>query len=108
MEFTVTPSAADRISSLVAADGRAGAHFRLAVDGGGCGGFKYVMSLSDERVEDDLAIPAGDGEVRVDGMSVPFLAGATLDWVSELAGERFEVLNPNARGSCGCGLSFSA
>lgn len=108
MDLNVTPGAANRISALVDADGRAAAHFRLSVEGGGCGGFQYAMSISDERLPDDHSFPAGSAEVRVDDMSGPFLNGSTLDWVSEIAGDRFEVKNPNARGSCGCGSSFSA
>lgn len=107
MQITVTPKAAERISALVSADGRAGAHFRLAVEGGGCGGFQYAMSLGDGRQPDDLSFAAGSAEVLVDGASAPFLAGATLDWITEIMGDRFEVSNPNARGGCGCGSSFS-
>jgi len=78
----------------------------VAVEGGGCSGFQYEITL-DDPAEDDLRL-TGEGEtVVVDSVSLPFLAGATIDFTDELIGARFAVDNPNASSSCGCGTSFS-
>lgn len=79
---------------------------RVAVAGGGCSGFQYDIRL-DDAAEDDLRLQ-GDGQtVVVDPVSLPFLAGATIDFADELIGARFTIDNPNASSSCGCGTSFS-
>lgn len=100
----VTPRAFERLAEIgAAAQGKA---LRVAVEGGGCSGFQYQIELS-EPAEGDLRLP-GDGEtVLVDEVSLPFLAGATIDYAEELIGSRFVIENPNASSSCGCGISFS-
>jgi iron-sulfur cluster assembly accessory protein len=105
MQFEVTPTAHQRISKLLTS-GNAGSVFRIAIEGGGCQGFSYNMSIEDAPVKDDLSIVTDDVRVVVDSMSVAFLHGASLDWVSDLNGERFEIKNPNAASTCGCGTSF--
>ena len=79
---------------------------RVAVSGGGCSGFQYDIGL-DAPAEDDLVLEAGGQKVVVDPVSLPFLAGATIDFEDELIGARFVIDNPNAASSCGCGTSFS-
>ena len=79
---------------------------RVAVAGGGCSGFQYDIRM-DDAAEDDLVLEAGGQRVLVDPVSLPFLAGATIDWSDELIGARFTIDNPNASSSCGCGTSFS-
>jgi iron-sulfur cluster assembly accessory protein len=100
----VTPRAYARLAEIGAgADGKA---LRVAVEGGGCSGFQYDIRL-DAPSEDDLILE-GEGErVVVDSVSLPFLAGATIDFTEELIGARFTIDNPNATASCGCGTSFS-
>jgi iron-sulfur cluster assembly accessory protein len=100
----VTPRAFARLAEIGAgADGKA---LRVAVEGGGCSGFQYDIRL-DAPSEDDLVLE-GEGEsVVVDSVSLPFLAGATIDFTEELIGARFTIDNPNATASCGCGTSFS-
>jgi len=108
MTVKMTEGAAGRIAMLLGEDGRDGAAFRIRVDGGGCMGFRYVMDIDDVVSDDD--VPSSDGHARivVDGMSLPFLQGAVIDWVEDLSGDRFEIRNPNAVSSCGCGTSFSS
>ncbi|QRZ13720.1 iron-sulfur cluster assembly accessory protein [Paracoccus methylovorus] len=79
---------------------------RIAVAGGGCSGFQYDIRL-DDAAEDDLVLSADGQSVVVDPVSLPFLAGATIDFADELIGARFTIENPNASSSCGCGTSFS-
>ena len=101
----VTPRAYERLSEIGAgADGKA---LRVAVEGGGCSGFQYEITL-DEAGEDDLVLDGPGGEkVVIDSVSLPFLADATIDFSEELIGARFVIDNPNATASCGCGTSFS-
>ncbi len=100
----VTSRAFARLAEIgAAAQGKA---LRVAVEGGGCSGFQYEITLDEPR-DDDLVLK-GEGEtVVVDTVSLPFLAGATIDFTDELIGARFAIENPNATSSCGCGTSFS-
>lgn len=79
---------------------------RVAVAGGGCSGFQYEIRL-DRAEDDDLVLEGAGQRVVVDPVSLPFLAGATIDFADELIGARFVIENPNASSSCGCGTSFS-
>ena len=79
---------------------------RVAVAGGGCSGFQYDIRL-DDPAEDDLVLRGAGQAVVVDPVSLPFLAGAVIDFADELIGARFTIENPNASSSCGCGTSFS-
>lgn len=79
---------------------------RVAVAGGGCSGFQYDIRL-DETADDDLILKGEGQSVVVDPVSLPFLAGAVIDFTDELIGARFVIENPNASSSCGCGTSFS-
>ncbi|MDX5384684.1 MAG: iron-sulfur cluster assembly accessory protein [Rhodobacterales bacterium] len=100
----VTPRAFARLAEIGAAG--QGQALRVAVEGGGCSGFQYEIKL-DRPAADDLVLE-GEGErVVVDSVSLPFLAGATIDFTEELIGARFVIDNPNASSSCGCGISFS-
>lgn len=103
----VTPAAARRIGELVRKDGRPGLKFRVAVEGGGCSGFRYKFALDDKAFPDDVVVRAGEVEVAVDGLSLLYVLGAELDFVDDLSGAYFKVSNPNASSSCGCGSSFS-
>ncbi|WP_449040581.1 HesB/IscA family protein [Paracoccus sp. (in: a-proteobacteria)] len=101
---TVTPRAFARLAEINA--GRPGPALRVAVLGGGCSGFQYDIRM-DEPAADDLVLEEKGQRVVVDPVSLPFLAGATIDWADELIGSRFTIENPNASSSCGCGTSFS-
>lgn len=100
----VTQRAFDRLAEIGAAD--QGQALRVAVEGGGCSGFQYEIKL-DAPAGDDLVLEGAGQKVLVDPVSLPFLAGATIDFSEELIGARFIVENPNASSSCGCGTSFS-
>src|SRR6056297_2323694 len=100
----VTERAFSRLSEIGASD--QGQALRVAVEGGGCSGFQYDIKL-DVTAEDDLVLEGRGQKVVVDSVSLPFLAGATIDFTEELIGARFTIDNPNASSSCGCGTSFS-
>jgi len=102
----VTDRAARRIAEIVA--GEPGAPMlRVSVEGGGCSGFQYQFDLVDEAQPDDLRIERDGAAALVDEMSLVLLKGSVIDFVDELAGAEFRVRNPNAKSSCGCGVSFS-
>lgn len=100
----VTERAFARLAEIGAAD--EGNALRVAVEGGGCSGFQYEIGL-DNPSTDDLVLEGQGQKVVVDSVSLPFLAGATIDFTEELIGARFTIDNPNASSSCGCGTSFS-
>ena len=80
---------------------------RVAVDGGGCSGFQYRFDLVEGAEDDDLRVERDGAAALVDPISLALLKGSEIDFVDELAGAEFRVRNPNARSSCGCGVSFS-
>lgn len=100
----VTERAFARLAEIGAGD--QGKALRVAVEGGGCSGFQYDITL-DAPATDDLVLEAEGQRVVVDPVSLPFLAGAVIDFSDELIGARFVIENPNATSSCGCGTSFS-
>jgi len=100
----VTERAFERLAEIGAHD--QGQALRVAVEGGGCSGFHYDIKL-DDPAEDDLVLEGNGQKVVVDSVSLPFLAGAVIDFSEELIGARFVIDNPNASSSCGCGTSFS-
>ena len=79
----------------------------MFVLGGGCSGFQYNFSFEDQRNDDDLVIERDGAAVLVDATSLELLKGSELDYVEEMVGSSFQVKNPNATSSCGCGNSFS-
>jgi iron-sulfur cluster insertion protein len=104
--FSVTDNAAKRIAFLAAKEGKPVA-MRVAVLGGGCSGFQYNFSFEETANDDDLTIEHNGARVFVDATSLELLAGSELDYVVEMVGSSFQVKNPNATSSCGCGNSFS-
>lgn len=103
---TVTDRAADRIK-LIVSDEPAGTMLRVSVEGGGCSGFSYKFDLTTETTDDDLVIEKRGATVLIDQMSLGFLDGSEIDFVEALIGASFQINNPNATASCGCGTSFS-
>ena len=104
--FSVSQSAAKRIAFLASKEAKP-VMMRVAVLGGGCSGFQYNFSFEEQRNEDDLLIERDGATVVVDSTSLELLKGSELDYVEEMVGSSFQVKNPNATSSCGCGNSFS-
>ncbi|OKL54225.1 iron-sulfur cluster insertion protein ErpA [Bowdeniella nasicola] len=105
-EVELTATAADKVRSLLEQEGRDDLRLRVAVQPGGCSGLIYQLYF-DERLLDGDAVRDFDGvEVVVDKMSVPYLAGATIDFADSIEKQGFTIDNPNAAGSCACGESF--
>jgi iron-sulfur cluster insertion protein len=106
IDVTLSPSAAKRIQAIGAREGRP-VMLRVAVEGGGCSGFQYLFDLVDEVQPDDLKVERDGAAALVDVVSLALLKGSEIDYVDELAGAEFRIRNPNAKSSCGCGVSFS-
>lgn len=105
-DLTLSENAARRIKAIGESEGRP-LMLRVAVDGGGCSGFQYRFDLVEAVEEDDLKIERDGAAALVDVVSLALLKGSEIDFVDELAGAEFRVRNPNAKSSCGCGVSFS-
>ncbi|MBG6180058.1 HesB/IscA family protein [Arthrobacter sp. CAN_A1] len=105
-EVQLSDVAADKVRSLLEQEGRTDLRLRVAVQPGGCSGLIYQLYF-DERTLDGDAVRNFDGvEVIVDRMSVPYLAGASIDFEDTISKQGFTIDNPNAGGSCACGDSF--
>lgn len=102
----VTAKAAKRIAEILRSE-VPGAMLRVSVEGGGCSGFQYKFAVDAKAGDDDTKIEKDGVVVLVDEISAPLLAGSELDFVTELMGQSFQIRNPNATASCGCGTSFS-
>lgn len=105
-DVTLSPAAAARLTAIARAEGRP-VMLRVAVEGGGCSGFQYQFDLVDRAEADDLVVERDGAKALVDVVSMALLKGSEIDFVDELAGAQFRVRNPNAKSSCGCGVSFS-
>jgi iron-sulfur cluster insertion protein len=103
----VTASAARRIAYLAAQEDTPNLKLRIAVSGGGCSGFQYGFSFDDTVNADDRVFTRDGATVVIDESSLELLGGAEIDFVEDLVGAAFQVRNPNATSSCGCGNSFS-
>ena len=104
---SISASAARRLATLVAKEANADLMLRVSVSGGGCSGFQYGFAFDAARHEDDATFERDGVRVVVDSVSLGLLAGAEIDFVEDLVGAAFQVRNPNATSSCGCGNSFS-
>lgn len=103
---TLSEQAARRIRSIGETEGRP-LMLRVAVDGGGCSGFQYRFDLVERGEDEDLRVERDGVAALVDPISLGLLKGSVIDFVDELASAEFRIRNPNARSSCGCGVSFS-
>jgi iron-sulfur cluster insertion protein len=103
----ISESAARRIAVLKEQEEAEGAFLRIAVSGGGCSGFQYGLSFDAQKNPDDFVFERDGVAVVVDDVSLDLLNGAEIDFVEDLMGASFQIKNPNAASSCGCGNSFS-
>ena len=102
----VSEAAVRKIAALLAGEpDKIG--LRVAVEGGGCSGFSYIIELTDTRNDDDTVIERDGARVLIDDLSLVYMGGSVIDFVDDLMGQSFQIRNPNAVASCGCGTSFS-
>lgn len=104
VEFT--EAAARRVAEILKTE-PAGSFLRVGVDGGGCSGFTYTYNISTERADDDLVLERDGATVLIDQVSLDFLRGCRIDFIDDLMGRMFKIVNPAATASCGCGSSFA-
>lgn len=106
--ITVSESAAKKIVALKAEENAdESAFLRVRVKRGGCSGFSYKMEFDQTLAEKDQAYESNGAKVVIDGQSILYLIGMTLDFEGGLNGKGFIFQNPNASKSCGCGSSFA-
>ncbi|MHA3683058.1 HesB/IscA family protein [Leucobacter sp. HY1910] len=102
----LSDAARDKVSSLLAQEGRDDLRLRIAVQPGGCSGLIYQLFFDERELENDAVANFDGVEVVVDAMSVPYLDGASIDFEDSIQKQGFTIDNPNAAGSCACGDSF--
>ncbi len=107
MPVLFTPSAIDAVAKALKDEGEDGDFLRISVVGGGCSGYQYGLDFDKEERMGDLALELNGVKVVVDAVSVGYLRGTVVDYVSGLNGTGFQFKNPNAKRTCGCGSSFS-
>lgn len=105
--FSVSDSAVKRIAFLVEQEAGDGLFLRVSVSGGGCSGFQYGFTFDDEVRAEDQVFERDGVKVVVDETSLDLMGGAEIDFVEDLIGASFQIRNPMATASCGCGSSFS-
>ncbi len=106
MSISLTPAAAERVKNFIASRGK-GLGLRLGVRKTGCSGFAYVVNYADEQAQTDHVFEDQGVKVFVDPESLPLIKGTTVDFVKQGLNEAFRFHNPNIKGECGCGESFS-
>jgi iron-sulfur cluster insertion protein len=106
-KLNITDSCAARIRVLKESEGNNNLMLRIAVSGGGCSGFQYGFNLDDSLATDDLTFEHAGVTVVIDETSLELLEGSEVDYKTELGGAFFQISNPNATASCGCGSSFA-
>ena len=106
MAISLTESAANRVKSFLAARG-AGVGLRLGIRKTGCSGFAYVVNYAEEQQPGDTVFEDRGVRVFVDSASLTLLDGTTVNFVKQGLNEAFRFRNPNVKGECGCGESFS-
>lgn len=103
---TVTDACAARVNKILSGEPQNNA-LRISVEGGGCSGFSYKFDLVPGPADDDIVIEKDGATVLIDSLSMVYMAGSEIDFVDDLIGQSFQIRNPNAVASCGCGTSFS-
>ncbi len=105
-KINLSDGAASKVKTLLEQEGRDDLALRIAVQPGGCSGLRYQLFFDERSLDGDEVIDFNGVAVVVDRMSVPYLSGATIDFVDTIEKQGFTIDNPNATGSCACGDSF--
>lgn len=104
--ISLTPRAAQQVRTMQGELNAPEKRLRVLVESGGCSGFQYGMSF-DEPKADDTHLESQGIQIVVDPTSLAYLSGSAIDFDDGLHGKGFEIRNPNAQSTCGCGKSFS-
>jgi iron-sulfur cluster assembly accessory protein len=109
MSITLTEPAAKKVRSLITAQGAPeGTGLRVKVVGGGCSGLSYQLELEPSPTAADKVFESQGIKVYLDPKSALFVSGTEIDWQESMMGAAFAFRNPLAKGTCGCGTSFTA
>lgn len=104
--ITLTEKAAEKVSGFLADEPDASeVALRVAVQAGGCAGFRYALFFDDRQLDGDVVESHHGVTIRVDKMSSPYIQGSVIDWKETLEASGFAIENPNASGTCACGDS---
>jgi iron-sulfur cluster assembly accessory protein len=104
--ITLTPRAANQVRSMHQELGAPEKRLRVFVESGGCSGFQYGMSFDAPKPE-DTELESEGVKILMDPTSLAYMSGSAIDFDDGLQGKGFEIKNPNAQSTCGCGKSFS-
>lgn len=104
--ITLTDSAVSQIRKLAVEKASEGQLLRIFVEAGGCSGFEYGMSFEAKK-EDDQVLESNGVSFLIDPTSLEYLDGSVVDFDDGLSGKGFDIRNPNATSTCGCGRSFN-
>ena len=106
--ITLESSAIVKIKDLLADEEVKGLNLRIYVSGGGCSGFQYGFTFDDHQNEDDFVVDQDEVSLLVDAHSMQYLTGSVISYDTSLMTSGFNIKNPAATSTCGCGSSFSA
>ena len=104
--ITLTSRAAQRVRTMQAEMNVPQKRLRVLVESGGCSGFQYGMSFDDPK-PDDTQLESEGIPIVIDPASLAYMSGSAIDFDDGLHGKGFEIKNPNAQSTCGCGKSFN-
>lgn len=102
----MTARAAQRVNEIVSGEPNKN-KLRVSVNGGGCSGFQYDFELTSEQTDNDIVVEKDGATILIDEISLMYIEGSQIDFVDSLIGASFQINNPNATASCGCGTSFT-
>ncbi|PIQ82889.1 MAG: iron-sulfur cluster assembly accessory protein [Candidatus Omnitrophica bacterium CG11_big_fil_rev_8_21_14_0_20_64_10] len=105
--ITLTEKAVQKVTTLQKEQNKPGHGLRLKVVGGGCSGYSYSMDFEPKEAPGDQVFETAGVKLFVDPKSLPMVDNCQVDWADGMTGAGFTIQNPNAKGSCGCGHSFS-
>ena len=107
-QITLEESATDKIKLLLAEESTPNLKLRIYVTGGGCSGFQYGFTFDENQNDDDFIVNQDEVSLLVDAHSMHYLTGSVIGYKTSLMGSQFEIKNPAATSTCGCGSSFAA
>ena len=107
-QITLEESATDKIKLLLAEESIPNLKLRIYVTGGGCSGFQYGFTFEENQNDDDFIVDQNEVSLLVDAHSMQYLTGSVIGYKTSLMGSQFEIKNPAATSTCGCGSSFAA
>ena len=107
-QITLDSSAIVKIKDLLSEENTPNLKLRIYVSGGGCSGFQYGFTFDENQNDDDFIVNQDEVSLLVDAHSMQYLTGSVIGYKTSLMGSQFEIKNPAATSTCGCGSSFAA